>query len=120
MTPATLSELRSGLTGLTLLVWSDIRSGTVLAADGDLIYPQEYLDALSICAAQVLTLPGPKAGVPAECGLFHGPTVGRLFLRDAHVPDHAFSGLCAAAADGALLLRQLSGRLADRPMEGVA
>ena len=77
MTPNELSQFRSRLPHCELAVYADIRSRLVLATDGALRYPQEYLDALCACAAQLFEGIPDYAGQAVEQVLFLGPTGGR-------------------------------------------
>lgn len=99
MTPTALATFRSILPGCTLAVWGDIEARTVLAADGDLLYPQEYLDTLNICAAQLLSTPVPKDCTALDSAVFSGPTGSRLFVRSPDQPTIALSCLCSPDID---------------------
>ena len=113
MTPETLSQLRTAAPACTLVVWVDIRKGTVLAADGDLAYPQEHLDALADCAAILLKLVAPDADRYPDSALFVGPTGSRIFLRVPEAPSEALCCLCGPVADPRALLERIRGALVD-------
>lgn len=98
MTPNELSQFRSRLPHCELAVYADIRSRLVLATDGALRYPQEYLDALCACAAQLFEGIPDYAGQAVEQVLFLGPTGGRAFFRAESQPDEA---LCCIFGPGA-------------------
>ena len=98
MTPQTLADLRSRLPDCDLAVYVDIRSRTVLGADGALRYPQEYLDAVCSAAAQLLVDPAVLNGSDPSHVLVQGPTGCRAFLR---VPDEPGEALCCLTGPGA-------------------
>lgn len=103
MTPAALSELRHSLPDCTLAVWVDMESGTVLAADGDLAFPQEHLDALGDCAALLLGVADPEASAPADAALFESPTGCRAFLRSPAAAGEALCCVCGPDATQGIL-----------------
>ncbi|MEJ6391885.1 hypothetical protein V8J82_01375 [Gymnodinialimonas sp. 2305UL16-5] len=93
MQAADLSRLRARLPACELAAYVDIGAGTVLASDGALTYPQEYLDVLRDCAALVFS-------VPNDDGIFdhamvQTPTGSRVFIRDPNAPDLVICCICA-------------------------
>ncbi|NKX44435.1 hypothetical protein [Roseicyclus persicicus] len=115
MTPDTLARLRRAVPACSLVVWADIDKGTVLAADGDLAYPQEHLDALGACAAQLLEVAAPGSGRQPDSALFAGPTGCRVFFRVPGAPAEAICCLGGPVADPPALLDRLRGALAAAP-----
>ena len=93
MTPNEIRTFRMTHHDCALLMLSDTLSGTVLAADSGLAYPQEYLDAICLQSGQLLQLAGPAAAIAA----FHGPTGTRLVVR---LPGHdAIALTCVVGPD---------------------
>ncbi len=115
MTPKALEEFRAKLPECELAVYADIRSGTVLLKDGILRYPQEYLDALCECAAQLFRDDPEFDGATADPILFFGPTGGRAFFRTPDEPSEALCCICGSEVDVATLLRE--GRALVAPNE---
>ncbi|MEX3015972.1 hypothetical protein [Gymnodinialimonas hymeniacidonis] len=74
---------------------SDTRSGTVLAADGELIYPQEHLDALSMLASDTLDV----VSVHAIHAILHTPHATRLFVRVPHLGTVALTCIVNPGSD---------------------
>jgi hypothetical protein len=107
MTPHILASLRRAVPACTLVVWADIGKGTVLAADGNLAYPQEYLDALADCAALLLHIPGPGTEGGARSAVFVGPTGSRIFFGMPDAPSEALCCLCSPVADAGALLETI-------------
>ncbi|KAB2886447.1 MAG: hypothetical protein F9K34_02255 [Albidovulum sp.] len=95
MTPSALNAFRRKLTDCELAVYVDLESRTVLSSDGALHFPQEYLDALCACAADLLAS-GPKREGPVEHVLFLSPTGSRMFFRNLAEPNEALCCICAA------------------------
>ena len=91
-----LSSLRAQLPGCSLVLCSDLRSGTVLASDSDLTYPQEYLDALSEAAMQLLAPFEPNQDAP-DLVLVSEISGLRLFCNNAATPDLGLT--CLASFD---------------------
>ncbi|ABD57064.1 hypothetical protein [Jannaschia sp. CCS1] len=98
MTSEALAEFRVQVPACQLALWSDIRSGTVLAVDGTLDHPQEYLDAFSSMAAQALSLPGPRSD-EAACTFAANATGLHLFVTGAAIPGVALTCVMALDAD---------------------
>lgn len=106
MTPQALAEFRAKLPACELAVYADIRSGTVLLTDGVLRYPQEYLDALCECAAQLFRGDPEFDGAKADPILFFGPTGGRAFFRAPDDPTEALCCICGSDTDVSVLLEE--------------
>lgn len=117
MTPNTFPDFRAAHPDCALLVLSDIRSGTVLAADGVLAYPQEYLDAISASAREVMA----GSGARRDWALFMTPNGIRAFRAVPHLGDVALTCLMAPGADVDAMLTRLDA-LAERiePWEAAA
>lgn len=102
MTPVinseTLAKFRAQVPACSLAIWSDIRSGTVLAVDGSLDYPQEYLDAFSALATDTLSLPAPP-DADGSCVLTFSTTGLQVFAKGAAMPDVALTCLAPLDAD---------------------
>jgi hypothetical protein len=117
MSPETLSQLRARLPGCDLLIYADIGSRTVLASSGRLSMPQEVLDALTDCAAELLSLPPESGDGTVEQTLLLTPTGVRGFLR---APGEAAEALCWLGAPDADLRRitsDLAAALAAAPTD---
>lgn len=95
MTPSALNAFRSTLADCELAVYVDLGSRTVLSSDGALHYPQEYLDVLCACAADLFDA-APKGEEPVEHVLFASPTGSRGFFRNPAEPNEALCCICAA------------------------
>lgn len=104
MTPETFQHFRAAQADCALLVLSDTRSGTVLAADGALAYPQEYLDAISATARSALRAPGSVR----SWAVFVGPNGAQLFQRVPHLGDVALTCLVPPDANIDVMLREMS------------
>lgn len=102
MTPAALSQFRAQLPDCELAVYADIGSGTVLSSDGALRYPQEYLDALCACAAELFQ-PGADDSA-SDHVMFMNATGSRLFFRSKEEPNEALCCICAPDVDLARLM----------------
>lgn len=94
MTPDLLAEVRARIPHCTLAVWADMESGTVLAGNADLHYPQEYLDALGSCAAVMLGLPGPQGEMLPDEAVFLSATGSYAFIRASDATGEALCCLC--------------------------
>ena len=99
-----ISDFRVAYPDCALLVLSDIRSGTVLAADGALTYPQEYLDAVSASASALLQAKHP----PAPHAVFYAPSSLRLVLHLPHLGDIALTCLTHPSADAPAMMAALT------------
>ncbi len=95
MTPHQLREFRTGVPACELALYADIGSRTVLGADSALRYPQEYLDALCGCAADLFDAEPRDGTVPVDHVIFLSPTGGRAFVRNAAEPDEVLCCICA-------------------------
>ena len=95
MTPETFLHFRETHPECALLVLSDTRSGTVLAADGALAYPQEYLDAMSAMARANLVCTGKHR----TWAIFLSPGGTHLFQRVQHLGAAALTCLTTPDAD---------------------
>ncbi|MEM9757164.1 MAG: hypothetical protein AAF914_14270 [Pseudomonadota bacterium] len=104
MTPHRLADFRTSVPACELAVYADIATRTVLLADGALRYPQEYLDALCECAAQLFEGGIDFDGDPIDPIVFFGPTGGRVFLRAPEEQGEALCCICGADADVTALL----------------
>ncbi|MEM6609804.1 MAG: hypothetical protein AAF689_14645 [Pseudomonadota bacterium] len=104
MTPEALADFRAQLPQCELAVYADIRSGTVLLTDGALRYPQEYLDALSECAAQLFAEAPAFDDHVIDPVLIFGPTGGRAFFCSSVDPSEALCCLFGTGADITKLL----------------
>ena len=104
MTPEAFQHFRTAQPDCALLVLSDTRSGTVLAADGALAYPQEYLDGISATARAALNAPGGER----PWAVFVGPNGAQLFQRVPHLGDVALTCLIPPETDVDMLLQELS------------
>lgn len=105
MTPKALSEYRAKLPDCELAVYADIGSGTVLGSDSTLRYPQEYLDALCACAAELFaqtTSDEPQS----DHVLFFSATGSRAFFRSMSDPNEALCCICAPGVDLARLMAE--------------
>lgn len=103
-----MAEFRSGRSDCILAVWGDIEAGLVLAADGDLFHPQEYLDALCAEAAQVFSTLPPSSDEALDQVVVFDPTGGRLFVRVPSNPINSLSCLCPPDADLGDLLQAMA------------
>lgn len=101
MTPHDLKAFRTGTPACELAVYADIGSRTVLGSDSALRYPQEYLDALCGCAADLFDAAPADGAAPVDHVIFLSPTGGRAFVRNATEPDEVLCCLCSpdVAAD---------------------
>lgn len=98
MTPQELKAFRTDLPDCELALYADIGSRTVLGADSALRYPQEYLDALCGCAADLFgALPGSLRD-SADHVVFMGQTGGRIFVRNPSSPSEVLCCICVADA----------------------
>lgn len=118
MTPKALAEFRARVPACELAVYADIRSGTVLLSDGILRYPQEYLDALSACAALLFRSNPSFDEAAVDPILFFGPTGGRAFFRAPDDPTEALCLICGKTTDITALLAE--GRAFLAPDEATA
>lgn len=118
MTPQDLRAFRTGLPDCELALYADIGSRTVLGADSALRYPQEILDALCGCAADLFgALPGPERdGV--DHVVFMSQSGGRVFVRNPASPGEVLCCICAAGAGATQLVT--AARSALRPRGGAA
>ncbi|MBF9035443.1 hypothetical protein HKCCE2091_14445 [Rhodobacterales bacterium HKCCE2091] len=115
MTPRALSEFRSRLPGCDLVVYADIASRTVLASDGALRYPQEYLDALCLSAAELLAPGSGLGGEPAAEVLFLTETGARAFFRAPDATGESLCCICAPEIDVTDLRREARAALGGAP-----
>ena len=99
MTPDMLKSLRAQVPDCDLIVYADLGSRTVLSADSALRYPQEHLDALCHCAADLFGAATGSDTAATEQVLFFGPTGGRGFFRNLAEPGEALCCICAAGTD---------------------
>lgn len=99
MTPHALNAFRSRVAECELAVYVDLHSRTVLSSDGALQFPQEYLDALCACAADLFAA-APEGAGPVEHVLFVSPTGSRSFFRNPADPNEALC--CIGAAEVAV------------------
>ncbi len=83
-----------------LLMLSDLRSGTVLAADGALAYPQENLDALSALTRDAFDM----AGLATDYVALQTPQATRIFKKVPQLGSVALTCVCNPYADIAELL----------------
>ncbi len=109
MTPDALANLRTELPGCELALYADFESGTVLSSDGLLRYPQEYLDALCECAAQLFG----QGDAELEHAIFQSSTGVRGFFRASNAPNEAFCCICEPGVDASKLLRDVPAALGD-------
>ena len=114
MTPRALSEFRAKLPDCELAVYADIGSGTVLSADGALRYPQEYLDALCACAAELFSEDASEQD--SDHVMFMSATGSRAWFRSANVPNEALCCICAPGVDLARLITASRGVLGQSSM----
>ena len=98
MTPTALNAFRRKLADCELAVYVDLQSCTVLSSDGALRFPQEYLDVICACAADLFEA-APEAAGPVEHVLFFSPTGSRSFFRNVADPNEALCCICSADAD---------------------
>jgi hypothetical protein len=104
MTPQELRTFRTDLPDCELALYADIGSRTVLGADSALRYPQEYLDALCGCAADLFgALPGIERD-KVDHVVFMGQTGGRVFVRNPASPGEVLCCICAADAGATQLV----------------
>ncbi|MEJ6388025.1 hypothetical protein [Gymnodinialimonas ulvae] len=103
MTPNTFPDFRAAHPDCALLVLSDIRSRTVLAADGALAYPQEYLDAISTSAFEIMA----QSATRRTWALFLTPNGIRAFRAVPHLGNVALTCLMSPDADVDIMLAQL-------------
>lgn len=103
MTPEALRRFRARLPDCDLAVYADLGARTVLAADGALRVPQEYLDALCDCGAVLFAAADAaeagRGGDPACEVVFLGPTGGRGFFRLPEEPGEALCCIFAPETD---------------------
>lgn len=101
MTPNDLREFRTGIPACELALYADIGSRTVLGTNSVLRYPQEYLDALCGCAAELFHAVPDDGHSPAEHVILFGPTGGRAFVRSPAEPNEVLCCICSTdvAAD---------------------
>jgi hypothetical protein len=104
MTPRDLRSFRLGLQDCELAIYADVASRTVLGADSRLRYPQEYLDALCDCAADLFDALGGNADADPDHAIFLGPVGGRAFIRNPAEPDEVLCCICSADIGAARLL----------------
>jgi len=95
MTPSALNAFRRKVAGCELAVYVDLDSRTVLSSDGALHFPQEYLDVLCACAADLFEV-APTGEGAAEHVQFLSPTGSRSFFRNLTDPNEALCCICAA------------------------
>ncbi len=95
MTPTALNAFRRKVTDCELAIYVDLDSRTVLSSDGALHFPQEYLDALCRCAADLFDA-APKGEGQVDHVLFMSPTGSRSFFRNLAEPNEALCCMCAA------------------------
>lgn len=111
MTPDALNAFRRKLADCELAVYVDLQSCTVLSSDGALHFPQEYLDVLCTCAADLFEAAPNDAG-PVEHMLFFSPTGSRSFFRTLSDPNEALCCICAADTDVETLIENARAALA--------
>jgi hypothetical protein len=99
MTPHDLKSFRTHVANCDLAVYADIGSLTVLSSDGSLRFPQEYLDALCACAADLFDAAPGDTGMQVDHIIFLSPTGSRFFVRDMSQPDEILCCICAAEID---------------------
>ncbi|MEM9318840.1 MAG: hypothetical protein AAGA70_07505 [Pseudomonadota bacterium] len=104
MTSVDLADFRAQLPQCELAVYADIGSGTVLLTDGSLRYPQEYLDALCECAAQLFRGDPAFDGQATDPIMVFGPTGGRVFFRAPSDPTEALCCICGPETDVTMLI----------------
>ncbi|MDG4647764.1 hypothetical protein P6F26_04865 [Roseibacterium sp. SDUM158017] len=113
MTPETLRHLRKRLADCELILYADITSGTVLASDSRLIYPQENLDTICTCAKAFLSAPRLASHDLTNEAVFQTPTATRVFMR-AHSDDNeALAAVCGPKTDLAHVMHEMRGALAE-------
>jgi hypothetical protein len=113
MTPDTLGHLRRRLADCELILYADISSGTVLASDSRLIYPQENLDTICACAKAFLSAPRLASHDLTDEAVFQTPTATRIFLRAHSDENEALAAVCGPRTDLAHVLREMRGALAE-------
>jgi hypothetical protein len=123
MTPDTLRHLRRRLADCELVLYADISSGTVLAADSRLVYPQENLDTISDCARAFLSAPRLASHDLTSEAVFQTPTATRVFMRARADENEALVAVCGPRTDLAHVLQEMSAALdaaAGRSAAGAA
>lgn len=112
LSPKALAAFRADNPMCTLAIWSDIRAGTVLAVDATLEVPQEYLDAFSATASQVLAAPCvPHA--EDTCVLLANDIGLQVFAQSQALPYVALICVTPAHAQAGALQRAATAFLAD-------
>lgn len=119
ITAASLDRFRRDLPDCALALWADIDTGLVLAADGDLVHPQEYLDAICAAAARALSTPGLMGGAAPDRVVTLEPAGDILVLRDARAPAQALVCLCAPGAGPDRTMSAMAALLAGRAARGM-
>jgi hypothetical protein len=114
MTPNALNAFRSTLADCELAAYVDLEARTVLSSDGALHYPQEYLDVLCACAADLFEV-APKSEGPVEHVLFLSPTGSRGFFRNLADPNEALCCICTAEVGVEVLIENARAALAAEP-----
>lgn len=89
---AALERLRTCTAGCELVLLADVSTGTVLAWNGAVRYPQEHLDGLCAIAADLL---GPGQGPASRTAVLALETGCQTFVR---APDNAEEVLCCVLA----------------------
>lgn len=118
VTHAMLSEFRSDQPDCVLALWVDIGARIVLATDGDLLYPQERLDALCTSASRALSVPPVDGNAEPDHILFAGPKELRILLRDTASQAHALVCICVPDTDPGTLLGAMDGVLTNSRQSG--
>ncbi|MCU4652780.1 hypothetical protein N8I71_08045 [Roseibacterium sp. SDUM158016] len=113
MTPGTLAQMRKRLPDCELVLYADIVSGTVLASDSRLVYPQENLDTLCVCARGFLTAPRLASHDTTGEAVFRTPTATRVFMRAYGDPCEALVCVCGPKTDLAAVLDAMREALAE-------
>ncbi len=94
-----LARFRSGQPNCSVALWIDIDAQIILAADSDLLHPQENLDAMCASAAQALSFPPLENGTPPHQVIFSNRSNARVVLRDPACPSQALVSVCSPEVD---------------------
>ncbi len=117
MTPEMLRHLRRRLADCELILYADIASGTVLASDSRLVYPQENLDTICSCARAFLSAPRLASHDLTDEAVFQTPTATRIFMRARADGNEALAAVCGPRTDLAHVLQEMRGALAEAAPE---
>ena len=111
MTPLALQRLRERIPECELVLYTDLLSRTVLGADGAVRYPQEHLDVLCQCCADLFEAAQNDLCESCDHVLFFGPNGGRGFFRNLSEPGEALCCIFSSAVDVDYLVQSIKDAL---------